>query len=95
VLEALLKLFGPGFWIYAFSFSEARETFAKPCPIHTYGYDNLVEIQRMVNLDPLLNLSSIDWREKKKISKYDSKVKHIANEFDRTLSDMQDFSEML
>lgn len=95
VLEALLKLFGPGFWIYAFSFLEARETFAKPCPIHTYGYDNLVEIQRMVNLDPLLNLSSIDWREKKKISKYDSKVKHIANEFDRTLSEMQDFSEML
>jgi hypothetical protein len=95
MLEFLLKLLGPGFWIYASSFKEMDETFSKPCPIHTYGYDNLLEIQRMVDLDPLLSVSSIDWREKKKVKAYDSKVKLLANEFDRTLSEMQDFSEML
>jgi len=95
VLESLLKLVGPGFWIYAFSFERMREKFNEPCPIHTYGYDNVIELRKLVEYDPLLSISSIDWREKKKITKYDSKIRFIADEFDRTLSEMQDFSEML
>lgn len=93
-LEALFKLVGPGLWIYASSFKREQEKFKSSPPIHTYGMENLSDIRTMVELDDTLSLSSIDWREKKEIKRYDSKINKLNDEFERTLSEVQDFGEM-
>lgn len=95
VLEALLKLIGPGFWIYAFSFLETDEKLGTSPPIHAYVLKDLSSIRDMVNSDPLLSLSSIDWTEKKKIDAYGIKAGRIASEFERTRDEMEGFDEML
>jgi hypothetical protein len=95
VLEALLKLIGPGFWIYAFSFLETDEKLGTSPPIHAYVLKDLSSIRDMVNSDPLLSLSSIDWTEKKKIDAYGIKAERIASEFERTRAEMEGFDEML
>lgn len=91
VLESLLKLFGPGFWIYALSFNEVDEYLSGSPPVHTYVLRDLGTIYELARLDPDISISSIDWRDKKQARVYDHKIKRIAFEFDRTLDEMRDY----
>lgn len=95
MLEALLKLFGPGFWIYAFSFERTHEELLSDRKVHTYGLKDLGSIRDLVALDSVLSVASIDWREREKVKSYSRKAERIAMLFERTLSDMEGLEEMI
>jgi hypothetical protein len=77
LLEAILKLVGPGFWIYATSFDESRtliEEREKFISSLSIDWDS---IWKLVSEDPQLNLSTIDWTQKKLIKDNSVKTKRL------------------
>nr|UPW42269.1 MAG: putative RNA dependent RNA polymerase [Inner Mongolia grassland mitovirus 2] len=79
LLEAFLKVVGPGFWIYALSFERSElaikedEVFITKLPLRDEHIWTLVE------RDPKLNLSSIDWTQKKLIKDNSRSMRRLVN----------------
>jgi len=82
LLETILKVVGPGFWIYATSFEESRASIEGHKLLNCdYSWD---AIRDLVRNDPLINLSSIDWTQKQLIKDQSLKMKRFYKELERS-----------
>jgi hypothetical protein len=76
LLELALKLIGPGFWIYVFSYERALSEMTNAKPLEKFKYGTWEEIQELAQSDFVPSISSIDWRSREQVKKlinhYDS-----------------------
>jgi hypothetical protein len=68
-LEITLKLIGPGFWIYAFSYERELDLLQNSKPLEKFKYGTWEEIQELAANDLIPSITSIDWRSKEQVRK--------------------------
>jgi hypothetical protein len=79
LLEAILKCVGPGFWIYALSFEESEKALTERELELSKTRIRWDTVFTLVESDQQLNLSSIDWTNKKLIKDNSRKMRRIIN----------------
>jgi hypothetical protein len=83
-LEFILKLVGPGFWIYGFSFERSIEESLSVNPFDAYQKGDWNEIYNLGSAVVYLGQSTIDWRKQDHVRKLTNNVKRLNSYFDRT-----------
>jgi hypothetical protein len=77
LLEAFLKVFGPGFWIYWLSFERSRSAILRHSEEISKLPIEMDSVWKLVSMDPALDLSSIDWTQKDRIKENSRKMRRI------------------
>nr|UPW42221.1 MAG: putative RNA dependent RNA polymerase [Jiangsu mito-like virus 14] len=82
LLEAFLKLVGPGFWVYATSFEESENSLNDQKLLSPdYSWDS---IRQLVESDPLIGVDSIDWTQRKLIKDQSVRMRKFYKELERS-----------
>jgi hypothetical protein len=91
ILEFLLKVWGPGFWIYAIDFIKCEADLAKSTLLNVDPTWSV--IQKMAREDVSINVSSIDWTQKRLVQKQASRYKKLWNEIERSRNETPELFE--
>jgi hypothetical protein len=91
ILEFLLKLVGPGFWIYALSFEKTRLDLEKSVLLST-GPSWQV-IQDLAREDVAINIANIDWTQKALVKKQASRYDKLWKEIERSRNETPELFE--
>jgi hypothetical protein len=81
ILEFILKLVGPGFWIYGFSFERSIEESLLVNPFDVYQKGDWNEIYNLGSAVIYLGQSTIDWRKQEHVRKLTNNVKQLNSYF--------------
>lgn len=84
VLEFTLKLFGPGFWIYAFNFIESIDESSSMNPVDAYRTGSWEDIYNLGSRVAYLGQSTIDWRKQEHVKKLVNNVIRLNSYFERS-----------
>jgi hypothetical protein len=83
-LEFVLKLVGPGFWIYGFSFERSIEELSSINPAAMYRKGDWDEIYNLGSEVVYLGQSTIDWRKQDHVRKLANNVTRLNSYFERS-----------
>jgi hypothetical protein len=67
LLELVLKLIGPGFWIYVSSYNRELSLLTESKPFEGFRYGTWEEIQELATNEYVPSISTIDWRSKEQV----------------------------
>jgi hypothetical protein len=92
LLEAFLKVLSPGFWIYAFSYLTKREHLLEAhLKLLNFKSGSWEEIHELWTLMAEVDISSINWAEKDKISEAGKELVRLTNAIDRSYNESYEF----
>jgi hypothetical protein len=89
VLEFTLKLLGPGFWIYGFSFERSIEESSSMNPVDAYRTGSWDDIYNLGAACVYLGQSTIDWRKQEHVRKLTNSVSRLNSYFIRSYDEAE------
>jgi hypothetical protein len=89
LLEAILKLVGPGPWMYWFSLEKAVTDLQEATLLN--GGGSWSDIHRLANSTDVINVANIDWRQKDKIVASEKAIATLLNEFERSAEEASSY----
>lgn len=82
LLEACLKMMGPGVWAYFYSFIETK--LALDESLQSRGDGSWANIQALAQANDAINVSNIDWRERDKVKESIERAAKLVANYERT-----------
>jgi hypothetical protein len=83
LLELVLKLWGPGFWIYVSSYESSIRVQSELEPFKGFKYGTWEEIQELASNDYIPTIVSIDWRSKEQVRELYDHFSKLNSVFER------------
>jgi hypothetical protein len=91
ILEFLLKLVGPGFWIYGFSFETTEKELSKSVLLNADPTWDL--IKNLAREDVAINVANIDWTQKALVKNQANRYKLLWEEIERSREEAAELFE--
>jgi len=88
IIESLLKLVGPGFWIAGFAFAKDRESLESFPKSGSGSWDDIRDLA--LSLEEI-NISSVDWTQKEKVKSGKAAVRKLNSYFERAKSESESY----